>query len=42
MKPRKIDIGGFEKRDERSAIGGGDSQAAAKQTVDAKAEKAPA
>jgi len=37
MKPRKINIGGSEKRDERSAIGG--EQPASKQTVDATAER---
>ena len=36
MKPRKIDIGGGQ-RHERSAIGGGESQPASKQTVDAEA-----
>jgi molecular chaperone IbpA len=36
MKPRKIDIGGSQKR---SAIGGGDKPAA-EQTVDAEAEHA--
>ncbi len=40
MKPRKIDIRGGEQRQERSAIGGGDSQPASKQTVDAEAEHA--
>jgi molecular chaperone IbpA len=37
MKPRKIDIGG-SRREERSAIGGGD-QPASKQTVDAEAQR---
>lgn len=39
MKPRKIDIGG-SRSEERSAIGGGDSKPASKQTVDAEAEHA--
>ena len=39
MKPKKIDIGGSE-RSERSAIGGGSDQPAARQTVDAEAEHA--
>ena len=39
LKPRKIEIGGSERRQERSAIGGGD-QPASKQTVDAEAEHA--
>ena len=39
MKPRKIDIGGA--RDQRaSAIGGGESEPASKQTLDAEAEHA--
>jgi molecular chaperone IbpA len=37
MKPKKINIGGGARRDERQAIGGGD---ASKQTVDAEAEQA--
>ena len=40
MKPRKIDIRGGEQRQERSAIGGGESRPASKQTVDAEAEHA--
>ena len=36
MKPRKIDIGGARSED-RSAIGGGESMAASKQTLDAEA-----
>ena len=39
MKPRKIDIGGSQPQQERSAIGGGD-QPASDQTVDAQAEHA--
>jgi molecular chaperone IbpA len=39
MKPRKIDIGGSQSQQERSAIGGGD-QPASGQTVDAEAEHA--
>ena len=39
MKPRKIDIGGSQSQQERSAIGGGD-QPASDQTVDAEAEHA--
>jgi molecular chaperone IbpA len=38
MKPRKIDIGGSEKK-EQSAIGSGKSEPASKQTVDAEAER---
>ena len=38
MKPRKIDIGGSEQRDERSAIGGSGEQPASKQTVEANRE----
>ena len=39
MKPKKISIGGGARREERSAISGGD-QPASKQTVDAEAEHA--
>jgi molecular chaperone IbpA len=39
MKPRKINIGGSQPQQERSAIGGGE-QPASKQTVDAEAEHA--
>ena len=39
MKPRKIDIGGSQSQQERSAIGGG-GQPASNQTVDAEAEHA--
>ena len=39
MKPRKIDIGGSQPQQERSAIGGGE-QPASQQTVDAEAENA--
>ena len=39
MKPRKINVGGGEQRDERSAIGGGD-QPASRQTVNAEAAHA--
>jgi molecular chaperone IbpA len=44
MKPRKIDIGGSQRREEQSAIGRGESrreeQPASKQTVEAEAEHA--
>ena len=39
MKPRKINIGGTERREERSAIGGGD-RPASEQTLEAQAENA--
>ena len=39
MKPRKINIGGSQPQQERSAIGGGE-QPASQQTVDAEAENA--
>jgi molecular chaperone IbpA len=40
MKPKKIDISGASDRRERSAIGGGSSEPASRQTVDAEAENA--
>ena len=40
MKPRKIDIGGAQGQQQRSAIGGGSDQPASRQTVDAEAEHA--
>jgi molecular chaperone IbpA len=40
MKPKKIDISGTSDRRERSAIGGGSSEPASRQTVDAEAENA--
>src|SRR5438874_1356544 len=42
MKPKKIEIGAGERREERSAIGGGEQKPASQQTVEAEAEAHPA